>query len=47
MGFEKINNSSVVRSINGCSGCSNKGQKVYSGNYSTQAATNANRCTAK
>ena len=47
MEFEKINSSSVVSPMSGCSGCSNNGKQVYSGNYSSQSATNAGRCTAK
>lgn len=47
MGFEKINNSPVVSPKSQCSGCSNQGQQVYSGNYSSQVSTNAGRCTAK
>lgn len=32
--------------LSGCSGCGNQGPQVYSGAYSSQAATNANRCSA-
>lgn len=44
MKFEKGFNNSGTLSLAGCSGCSNYGQQVYSGNYSSQAASNAGRC---
>ena len=46
MKFEKNPNLNEILPRSGCSGCSNQGQQVYSGNYSSQAASNAGRCSA-
>ena len=44
--FEKQQEQNVEIKPLGCSGCSNKGQKVHSSNYSSQAASSAGRCSA-
>lgn len=47
MNFEKINSGLIVTPKSQCSGCSDKGQQVYSDKHSGQVATKANRCVAK
>ncbi len=46
MSFEKAPSYVEVTPKAGCVGCSNAGQQVYSGYYSSQQATNAGRCSA-
>jgi len=46
MKFEKDPNASGITPKSSCSGCSNHGQQVYSGYYSSQAASQAGRCSA-
>lgn len=45
MFFEKMPSITELLPLSGCSGCSNNGQQVYSGHYSSQTATNAGRCS--
>lgn len=45
MSFEKRNKESTIVPLASCSGCSNQGSQVYSGKYSSQAASQAGRCS--
>lgn len=47
MKFEKKSKSTGIQPMSPCAGCSNKGGSVYQGNYSSQAESNAGRCTPK